>query len=159
ASAGYHFLHSDAYVREQVRARLQEADDLWNQGRKDDAIALRKQTVEMQKAKLGPNHIDTLVCMSGLANAYSRMGRLPEAITLLQQTLEGMKATLGPGHTDTLHCMYYLANAYSRMGRLPETVTLLEEMLEKLGPDHSATQTVTYRLAVSYQDAGQFDRA
>jgi WD40 repeat protein len=102
ASAGYGFVNSEAYAREQARARWKEADELWDQGRKDDALALRVRTLEEQKATLGPDHDDTLWTMDHLGRDYRASGRHAEAIGLAEQALEKRRAKLGPDHDDTV---------------------------------------------------------
>jgi hypothetical protein len=39
-------------------------------GRHDDALNLLGRTLALQKAKLGPDHIDTLRSMNSLAGSY-----------------------------------------------------------------------------------------
>ena len=54
------------------------------------------------KAKLGPDHPDTLKSMNNLAISYAGLGRHAEALKLNEETLALMKAKLGPDHPDTL---------------------------------------------------------
>ncbi len=58
-----------------------------------------------RKAKLGPDHPDTLASMNNLANSYSDLGRHAEALKLREETLALRKAKLGPDHPDTLASM------------------------------------------------------
>ena len=44
-------------------------------GRHADALALHEQTLALHKAKLGPDHPDTLRSMNNLANSYYALGR------------------------------------------------------------------------------------
>ena len=57
------------------------------------------------KAKLGPDHPDTLTSMNNLANSYAALGRHAEALKLREETLALRKAKLGPDHPDTLRSM------------------------------------------------------
>jgi WD40 repeat protein/Tfp pilus assembly protein PilF len=160
ASIGYHFANSESYYAEQVHAQLGKADELRNSGRNGDAIALGEQTVRDCKAKLGPDHPDTLTSMDDLAEGYLNAGRLQEAITLIEQTLEKRRATLGPDDKNTLATMQHLATAYRGAGRLSEALALLEQKLEKtkgkIGPDPPTTLN---NLAVVYFETGRLSEA
>jgi tetratricopeptide (TPR) repeat protein len=107
------------------------------------AVTLFEETLEKMKAKLGPNHPETLNVMNNLALAYNSRGQLAKAVTLFEETLEKEKAKLGPDHPRTLTCMNNLALAYQASGQLAKAVTLLERSLQmhkaKLGAEHSRT--------------------
>ena len=47
---------------------------------------------------LGPDHRDTLLLRSNLADAYHAVGNTAKAITLHQQTLAASERVLGPDH-------------------------------------------------------------
>ena len=53
ATAGYEFVHGEAYAFEQVHNSLNQATQLWQAGRKNEARALYEQTLEENKPKLG----------------------------------------------------------------------------------------------------------
>ena len=116
------------------------------------------------KAKLGPDHPDTLFSMNNLATGcIEDAGKLDLALPLFEETLKLMKAKLGPDHPDTLACMSNLANAYRVAGKLDLALPLSEETLKlmkaKLGPDHPDTLASMSNLATAYQDAGKLDLA
>ena len=81
-------------------------------GRHADALKLHEETLALRKAKLGPDHPDTLRSMNNLANSYSALGRHADALKLREETLALRKAKLGPDHPDTLESMNNLANSY-----------------------------------------------
>ena len=70
--------------------------------RHDRALKLREETLALQKAKLGPDHPDTLRSMNNLANSYAAAGQNDRALKLREETLALRKAKLGPDHPDTL---------------------------------------------------------
>ena len=80
-------------------------------GRQAEALKLREETLALRKAKLGPDHPDTLSSMNNLANSYAALGRQAEALKLREETLALRKAKLGPDHPDTLTSMNNLATA------------------------------------------------
>jgi tetratricopeptide (TPR) repeat protein len=81
------------------------------------AVALYEEALEKRKAKLGPDHPDTLTSMSNLAMAYKASGQLARAVPLFEATLEKMKAQLGPDHPTTLTSMGNLGKAYVDAGQ------------------------------------------
>jgi hypothetical protein len=52
-------------------------------GRQADALKLNEETLALRKAKLGPDHPDTLASMRDLAESYLAAGRVREALPLL----------------------------------------------------------------------------
>ena len=64
------------------------------------------------KAKLGPDHPDTLIAMHTLALTYRELDRLDEAIPLFEEVVRLKKAKLGPDHPDTLVSINDLVDAY-----------------------------------------------
>jgi serine/threonine protein kinase/tetratricopeptide (TPR) repeat protein len=107
----------------------------------------------------GPNHPDTLKCMSNLALVYADLGRHTEALELREETLALQKSKIGPHHLDTLKSMHNLANSYAELGRHDEALVLREEALalEKthLGPDDPLTLVGMNNLAHSYDALGR----
>ena len=57
-------------------------------GKLDLALPLYEETLELRKAKLGPDHPDTLTSMNNLAMAYQAAGKLDLALPLFEETLE-----------------------------------------------------------------------
>ena len=86
--------------------------------------------MKLRKAKLGPDHPDTLTSMNNLAMAYQDAGKLDLALPLFEETLRLRKAKLGPDHPDTLTSMNNLAMAYQDAGKLDLALPLYEETLK-----------------------------
>jgi pentatricopeptide repeat protein len=132
-------------------------------GRTQEALKLYEETVRLKKAKLGPDHPDTLLSMGNLANSYHDAGRTEEALKLLEETLRLRKAKLGSDHPDTLNSANSLAAAYAQAGRTEEALKLFEETLRlrkaKLGPDHPDTLASMNNLAFASADAGRTQEA
>ena len=92
------------------------------------------------KAKLGPDHPDTLRSMNNLATSYAALGRHAEALKLREETLalrEGQARPRPPRHAhEHAQCGLQL----TALGRHAEALKLREETLAlqktKLGPDH-----------------------
>jgi serine/threonine protein kinase len=128
-------------------------------GKAQRAIEQSEKALTLRRAKLGPNHPDTLNSMSNLAIGYLDAGRLAEAIALHAETLKIRKAVLGPEHPDTLRSMGNLVIGYRTAGRLNEAIALNEETLPlmkaKLGADHPDTLRCMSSLAYNYFLAGR----
>ena len=124
-----------------------------------EALGLYEETLALRKARLGPDHPDTLGSMHNLALCYSVTGRPLDALKLYQDTLALNRAKLGPDHPSTLLSMHNLAVCYRDVARHAEAATLLEQALAlwkvKLGPDHPRTISSMGRLAECYEALGR----
>jgi len=132
-------------------------------GEYEKAVEHLDRALELQKAKLGPEHPDTLISMGNLAGAYRAASRLNQAVPLFEETLKLRKAKLGPEHTDTLDSMNGLAWAYQAADKLDQALPLFEQTLKlaraKLGPEHPISINSMQGLAWAYQAAGKLDLA
>ncbi len=124
-------------------------------------MSLYEELLNLQKARLGPDHPDTLETMNDLAIGYQDAGRIDRALPLYEETLALREVRLGPDHQDTLTTMHNLGWGYQFTGQLDLAIPLLEKNLKlrkaKLGPDHPDTFHTMNTLATTYQDAGRFD--
>jgi serine/threonine protein kinase/tetratricopeptide (TPR) repeat protein len=129
----------------------------------DRAIPILQRSRETRQEALGPDHADTLVSASKLAQAYLDAGKPDLALPICEETRMRMAATLGPDHLETLRSMNNLAEAYLGLRKLDLAVPLFEETLRvkkaKLGADHSSTLSSMNNLAVAYEEAGKLDLA
>jgi tetratricopeptide (TPR) repeat protein len=82
-------------------------------------------------AKLGPDHLHTLICRSNLGATYLQAGRLCEAIVLFDATLKMCESKLGPGHFVTLWNRGFLATAYEALNRWAEAEALVRDTLAR----------------------------
>jgi tetratricopeptide (TPR) repeat protein len=111
-------------------------------GRHAEALELREKSLGPQKARLGPDHPDTLANMHGLANNYSALGRHAEALTLHEETLALRRAKLGLDHPDTLVSRISVARCLVQLGRGAEAAAdcrRAAETWEKLGVSDATT--------------------
>ena len=136
---------------------------LFGLGEYNLAVEVLEKARATRKAKLGPDHPDTLSSMNSLAAGYQNAGKLDKALPLYEETLALMKAKLGPDHPDTLTSMNNLATGYQDAGKLDLALPLYEQTLAlqkaKLGPDHPSTLNSMGNLAEGYQAAGKLDKA
>ena len=98
-------------------------------GRHADALKLREETVARMRAKLGPDHLRTLVSMNNLALSYSALGRHADALKLNEETLALRRAKFGPEHFHNLETAANLALCYSTLGRHTDALELGQKTL------------------------------
>jgi tetratricopeptide (TPR) repeat protein len=60
-------------------------------GELEKAQSLRKETLELRKARLGDGHPDTVQSLSDLAKGYSTMGKPEQALPLFQEAAAGVE--------------------------------------------------------------------
>jgi tetratricopeptide (TPR) repeat protein len=132
-------------------------------GKLDLALPLLEETLKLRRAKLGPDHPDTLTSMNNLAGGYRAAGKLDLALPLYEEALKLRRAKLGPDHPHTLTSMNNLATFYWRLKKLDQSIPLFEQTLTVrrriLGEDHPDTLLTLASLGVSYRDAGRLAEA
>jgi hypothetical protein len=115
-------------------------------GRQAEALRLREETLALQKARLGPDHPDTLSSMTALATIYADVGRREEALKLREQVVPRRKARLGPDHPDTLWSMLDLAQSLVALDRPSESVAIIDDCLRRAEGRIVDTQLVSFAL-------------
>jgi tetratricopeptide (TPR) repeat protein len=127
------------------------------------ALPLLEETLNFRRAKLGPDHPDTLTSMNNLAAGYRAASKLELALPLCQDTLKRCQAKLGPEDPNTLDTMNQLAVIYWQLRQLDKSIPLFEEASKrqetKLGRDHPDTMGTVANLGVNYKDAGRVAEA
>ncbi len=145
----------------------------------DKAVQAHERAAAVRREALGPEHPDTIVSLTNLAEARGEAGddkrannlaqaylaadRLDEAIPLFERTLKLRDAKLGVEHHDTIAARANLAEAYLAAGRVEEAIGLLEPTLKlreaKLGIEHHDTIAARANLAEAYLAAGRVKEA
>ena len=124
-------------------------------GEYPQAIAVLEKAALTRKARLGPDHPDTLATKHRIADAHWIGGSADLALPLSEETYRLRKARLGPDHPDTLTSMNQLAFIYSMANKFDVGIPLAEEVLRlrkaKLGPDHKDTLMSMNDLAGQYE--------
>jgi tetratricopeptide (TPR) repeat protein len=116
-------------------------------GRHAEALKLCEETLVLQKAKLGPDHPDTLDSMHNLAEFYRRAGRLAEALKLHEETLALRQAKLGPDHPRTLGSQVAVARSLLELGRSAEAIALARQASELFEQRHGTDASSLYKAA------------
>jgi tetratricopeptide (TPR) repeat protein len=140
-----------------------QAVELYQQGKYNEAIPLAEQVLAIRKKVLGDNHPDTATSLNNLALLYKSQGRYSEAEPLYQQALAIRKQQLGDNHPDTATSLNNLAELYRVQGRYSEAEPLFKEALaiskKQLGDNHPSTATSLNNLATLYYSQGRYSEA
>ena len=123
-------------------------------GKLDKAQPLFEETLKLRKAKLGPDHLDTLENMNNLAVGYWWQKRPDQSIPLFETLLKLREKQQGRQHLDTLTTVAHLGMNYKDASRLKEAIPLLEEAYQA-AEKYSKLHSVVHPLADAYAKAGQ----
>jgi tetratricopeptide (TPR) repeat protein len=125
-------------------------------GRLPDALKLSEETLALQKAKLGPDHPDTLRTMSILAwflatESEVRFRDPPRAVELAAKAAELLPPPANPWGT--------LGTARYRSGDWKGAISDLEKAIGLRSPDDPFNASNGFVLAMAYWQLGEKDKA
>ncbi|HET6575042.1 MAG TPA: tetratricopeptide repeat protein, partial [Fimbriiglobus sp.] len=157
------FLARETAARKAQAERIAGQSAEWRQAEVEMGNEILASVLTERRAKLGPDHPDTVATLHDLALGYRDAGQRDKALPMLEEALRHRRAKLGPDHIDTLTTMHMLASVSRAAGLRDQSLTLYEEALQRattaLGPEHSHTLATTGNLASTYLDAKQTDQA
>jgi tetratricopeptide (TPR) repeat protein len=132
-------------------------------GQNERALKLLEQTLELKKAKLGPDHPDTLMNLEDYALCLADTGQSDRAGAILDGVIASRRKALGYGHPDTLRSRMNRADIDLARGRLDAAEAadraLLEECRTRLGTDNRVTIAAGLALARVREARGDRDAA
>jgi non-specific serine/threonine protein kinase/serine/threonine-protein kinase len=135
-----------------------EADARFAQAEKLD-----RETLDICRRVLGPEHPDTLAVMSNLGSTLHYEARYAEAAQLERETFEMQRRVLGPQHRDTMGSMNNMAFTLEHLRRYPEAERIYREALEiqrrVLGPNHPDTLLTMDNLNNTVAEQGRYAEA
>ena len=147
----------------EAKRLTQQAVELYQQGKYNEAIPLAEKALITRKKVLGENHIDTAESLDNLARFYESQGRYSEAEPLYKQVLAIAKTQLGDNHLNTGAILNNLAGLYESQGRYNEAEPLYKQALAiakaQLGDDHLTTSIGLNNLAGLYESQGRYNEA
>ncbi len=118
---------------------------------------------EIRRARLGDDHLDTLLSVFELGWLYFFQSRYSEAERLLTNALEGMKPLLNEGHPARLNCRAVLGYVYNMQSRFSEAQQLFEGLLSTIhrvwGEESEHSPTILQGLGIAYQMQGRYEEA
>jgi tetratricopeptide (TPR) repeat protein len=149
--------------RDLATALNDQALNLHQTGRYDDAEPLYRQALEITERTLGPDHPDYATRLNNLAGLLQDTARYDAAEPLYRQALEIREKTLGLDHPDYAIRLNNLAELLRVTGRYDAAEPLYRQALEitekTLGPDHPAYAIRLNNLALLLQATGRYDAA
>ena len=127
------------------------------------AVMHLERCVEMWRASLGDEHLNTLSAMVNLAFCYDNIGDHQRAVEMKKKVLGVYKRVQGPEHKNTLITAGNLAASYRNLGRHKEAAELYKQVLDawkrSLGPEDELTLRTMANLALCYNNLGQDQEA
>jgi Flp pilus assembly protein TadD len=141
----------------------QQAFQLYQQGRYEQAIGLAKRACDLSQGSLGEAHPDFATSLNNLAVLYREMGNYAAAEPLCRQALEVCRTALGEAHPDFAESLNNLAALYHAMGNYAAAEPLHRQALEvyrtALGEAHPLFATSLNNLAALYDAMGNYAAA
>lgn len=124
----------------EVRAALQDSVGwvYYRIGRREDAEPHLLAAYESNLERLGPQHEETLVTQSHLADLRWSQGRLEDAEALCRDVLAARELQAGAAHPLTLAARYDLAGVLQAQGRLDDCERELRAVLAAFDESRSA---------------------
>jgi CHAT domain-containing protein/tetratricopeptide (TPR) repeat protein len=153
----------DQEVLAEAERLNQQAIELYQQGKYNEAISLAEKALAIRKKVLEENHLDVATSLNNLAQLYDSQGRYSEAEPLYKEALAIRKKQLGDNHPDTAQSLNNLAILYKKQGRYSEAEPLYKQALAiyktQVGDNHPSTATSLNNLAELYRVQGRYREA
>jgi len=135
----------------------------WQLGIYPEAQRHLLRALDLDRAALGPDNLETLSIAERLGETYRSAGKFPDAESLLRQTVAGYARAHQGDSRDSLRAAGALANVYVATGKLALAEPLLADLLARehraLGDDDETTLDSTgvlarvYFMQAKYSDA------
>jgi tetratricopeptide (TPR) repeat protein len=133
------------------------------QGLYSEAESLLKESLDLARRRLGPNHLKVVWALNELATCYKHMARYREAGELYQRALSIAESAPGPNHPE-------VATIYRNLGDLehaagnpergePFARRALRMHVRTLGPEHPAVAADQASLAALLDQQRKYDEA
>jgi len=136
---------------------------LYERGRYAEADPFLHRALKIREMALGPEHLDTAICLNHLGQLSHAQGKYEQAETFYQHALKIREKMLGLEHPDTATILYDLAILHQAQGKYEQAEELYQRALKvrekMLGPEDLDTAACLNDLAVLYADQGKFEQA
>ena len=141
----------------------QQMEQLYNEGRYQEAIPLVERALAIRKKVLGPEHRDVATSLHSLAWLHYFIGDYSRGELLHRRSLSIWKKVLGPKHPYVAKSLVGLAGVYQAMGdyRRAEPLYLhaLEILEEIQGPEQPDVAATLNNLGLLYYSMGDYGHA
>lgn len=95
-----------------------------------EAEKLDRETLDIRRRVLGPEHPDTLRSLGTLGGVLTDEGHYPEAEKLHREALDVQQRVLGPEHPDTAITTYNVGCIAAHQGQRDKALSLLREVVD-----------------------------
>jgi len=147
---------SQAAAKSKVDDLYKKYNQLYTQGRYQEAIKYAKELIPAGEEAFGKNHPTVGVFLNNLALLYKSLGDYAKAEPLYKRSLAIDEKALGPEHPNVALFQNNLAFLYDVQGKYAEAEPLFKRslaILEKaLGPDHPQVAIVLRNIAVLHEN-------
>jgi WD40 repeat protein len=134
------------------------ADGHLRAGKRELAVPLLVEIVNLKTAALGPDDRATLDSAARLGVVYWQMRQFDKSVPLFEEQVKRLAAKYGRDHPDTLLQVANLGVNYRDAGRLKDAIPLLEEA-HRAGKKRFELRWVRGELLDAYMQAGEADGA
>jgi tetratricopeptide (TPR) repeat protein len=126
--------------------------------RRERALSLYRESLQIRRRVLGDEHPTTTYSMTNLATLYAQMGRWDEAEAAYTEALALRRASFDPGHPAIASVLYQLGWLNGKRGRWDRAVEFYRDALalreQRLGPDHPSVGVALNALGVAVRERG-----
>ncbi|WP_299488188.1 CHAT domain-containing protein [Acaryochloris sp. IP29b_bin.137] len=148
---------------EEAKQLLQQAQELYSQGKYTEAIPLAERAVMISRGRLNSKDYKLATYLNNLAVLYQTQGRYSEAEPLFKEVVEIVRIALPQNHFSVAMHLNSLALLYRDQGRYSEAEPLFKEAVEidriALTPNHHLLAAHLSNLALIYQAQGRYPEA
>jgi CHAT domain-containing protein/lipopolysaccharide biosynthesis regulator YciM len=148
---------------EEANQLEQKVEELYQQGKYQEAIPLAEKVLEIREKNLGKDHLNVAASLSWLAVLYKAQGNYSAAEPLLQRSLAIYEKDFGKDHPFVATILNYLAVLYQAQGNYSAAEPLFQRALSiyetALGKDNPFVATTLNNLAGLYYDQGNYSAA
>ncbi len=157
-----------AELLEEAHRLNEEATELYEEGRYQEAIPIAQQALEIRETTLGESHPDVAQSLNSLAALYHAQAYYSTAEPLYRRALEIRETTLGESHPDVAQSLMGLAELYWNQGNYNAAEPLVLRSLEirettlgetTLGESHPDVAQSLMGLAALYWGQGNYNAA
>lgn len=146
-----------------ARILIQTSSYLCERARYRRALPLCDRALALCEKTLGPDSLDTAICLNTMATLYHMMGDDPRALPMYRRALDAVEKALGPNHTETAMVLNNLALLNKQIGNFNEALMLyrraLKVVADQLGTESAKSAMILNGLGSAYQAMGNFRRA
>lgn len=148
---------------ERAKQLNRQAEQLFQEGRYSQAVALAEQSLAIRENALGPAHPDVAESLNNLAALYATQVAYARAEPLYLRALAIRQKALGPDHPDVAETLNNLAVFYYEQGAYANAEPLYQRALQIYEgirpPDEGAIARISSNLAQVYRDQGAYVKA